>query len=176
MSADFSGLRKSIMRLQIASEALDAEKADAELKFRELLDKLPGRKTAHEGGCGHARHLPGWLRRILRKIFSHGIPEPVRKFIEAAKRVQRANAKLVAFEKGFISEEGIKDREWYRHLGVAPGKWLGEWSLDVSFPVFRVSFCRRTLCVPSHGTVYAVPCSLSSEVSSPFPIYDSFLL
>jgi N-acetylated-alpha-linked acidic dipeptidase len=26
----------------------------------------------------------------------------------------------------FISEDGIKDREWYRHLGVAPGKWLGK--------------------------------------------------
>ena len=45
--------------------------------------------------------------------------------IEAAQRVQRANAKLVAFERGFISEDGIKEREWYKHLGVAPGKWLG---------------------------------------------------
>ncbi len=45
--------------------------------------------------------------------------------MEAAKRVQAVNKKLVAFERGFISEEGIKDREWYRHLGVAPGKWLG---------------------------------------------------
>ena len=51
---------------------------------------------------------------------------PVKKFIEAAQRVQRANAKLVAFERGFISEEGIEGREWYRHLGVAPGRWLGE--------------------------------------------------
>ena len=49
----------------------------------------------------------------------------MKQFIKVAKRVQRANAKLVAFEKGFISEEGIKDREWYRHLVIAPGKWLG---------------------------------------------------
>jgi N-acetylated-alpha-linked acidic dipeptidase len=54
-----------------------------------------------------------------------GLPFPIRKFIKAAKRVASANQKLVAFERGFISEEGIKDREWYRHLGVAPGKWLG---------------------------------------------------
>ncbi|KDR83893.1 hypothetical protein GALMADRAFT_236364 [Galerina marginata CBS 339.88] len=54
-----------------------------------------------------------------------GLPFPIRKFIKAAKRVARANQKLIAFERGFISEDGIKDREWYRHLGVAPGKWLG---------------------------------------------------
>ena len=33
------------------------------------------------------------------------------------------NKKLASFERGFLSEAGIKDREWYRHLGVAPGKW-----------------------------------------------------
>jgi N-acetylated-alpha-linked acidic dipeptidase len=51
---------------------------------------------------------------------------PSRKFIKAVKRVRTINQKLIAFERGFISEEGIPDREWYRHLGVAPGKWLGE--------------------------------------------------
>ncbi len=25
----------------------------------------------------------------------------------------------------FLSEQGIKDREWYKHKGTAPGKWLG---------------------------------------------------
>jgi len=51
---------------------------------------------------------------------------PMDKFRKAAKRVQKANQKLISFERGFISEEGIKDRTWYRHLVVAPGKWLGE--------------------------------------------------
>ena len=40
------------------------------------------------------------------------------KFIEAAKRVQRANRKLADFERGFISKEGIKDREWYYQFNV----------------------------------------------------------
>ncbi|KAI0722737.1 Zn-dependent exopeptidase [Earliella scabrosa] len=153
-AADFSGLRKSIKGVQAASKALDEEKDEAERKFRELLDKLPHRsrhavhahphahpdRSGHvhgedrprhvhlRGHCGQRRFssLPEWLRRILEKIFGHGKPPgPIRKFIEAAKRVQRANARLVAFERGFISEEGIKDREWYKHLGVAPGKWLG---------------------------------------------------
>jgi len=49
-------------------------------------------------------------------------------FIRAAKRVAKVNKSLRSFEAGFISDEGIKDREWYRHLGVAPGKWLGRGS------------------------------------------------
>jgi len=48
-----------------------------------------------------------------------------RKFLRAAKHVQQVNGKLSAFEYGFISREGIKDREWYKHLGTAPGKNLG---------------------------------------------------
>jgi N-acetylated-alpha-linked acidic dipeptidase len=54
---------------------------------------------------------------------------PSRKFLKAVKRVRAVNQKLIAFERGFISEDGIKDREWYRHLAVAPGKWLGEASV-----------------------------------------------
>lgn len=50
---------------------------------------------------------------------------PLEEFIKAAKRVSKANNKLATFEQGFISKEGIKDRPWYKHLGVAPGKWLG---------------------------------------------------
>lgn len=49
----------------------------------------------------------------------------IRRLIKAAKAVRAVNDKLAHFESGFISEAGIKDREWYRHLGVAPGKWLG---------------------------------------------------
>ena len=52
--------------------------------------------------------------------------EPVRKLIKVANRVRRANRKLVTFERGFIDEEGLSGREWYKHLGVAPGYWLGE--------------------------------------------------
>ena len=51
---------------------------------------------------------------------------PSKKFRKAAERVRAVNQKLKAFERGFIHEEGIKDREWYRNLDVAPGKWLGE--------------------------------------------------
>lgn len=61
-------------------------------------------------------HWPHWPRKPRH---------PPRKLIEAAKAVRKINQKLASFERGFIHEAGIKDREWYRHLGVAPGKWLG---------------------------------------------------
>jgi len=61
-----------------------------------------------------------------------GLPFPIRRFIKAAKRVARANQKLISFERGFISKEGIKDREWYKHLCVAPGKWLGKQEITPS--------------------------------------------
>lgn len=57
----------------------------------------------------------------------HGMDlEPVRKLIRAMKRVRRANQKLIGFERGFTDEERLKGRQWYKHLGVAPGYWLGK--------------------------------------------------
>ena len=62
---------------------------------------------------------------------SNVLPHPgraVNHLRKLAKRIQVLNAKSSAFERGFISTEGIKDREWYKHLAVAPGKWLGSYS------------------------------------------------
>ncbi|BGP43868.1 Vacuolar protein sorting-associated protein 70 [Rhodotorula kratochvilovae] len=43
-----------------------------------------------------------------------------------AKELRRINAALRGFERGFLGDEqGLQGREWYRHLGVAPGRWLG---------------------------------------------------
>lgn len=53
---------------------------------------------------------------------------PLPKILKAIKRIRAVNQKLVAFERGFISEDGLPSREWYKHLGVAPGRWLG-WCL-----------------------------------------------
>ena len=52
---------------------------------------------------------------------------PGKKLKKVVKRIRKVNEKLRLFERGFIHEDGIKDREWYRNLDVAPGKWLGEW-------------------------------------------------
>ncbi|KDQ64377.1 hypothetical protein JAAARDRAFT_27999 [Jaapia argillacea MUCL 33604] len=144
---NFTALRKSIKHLQSASLKLDVEKHIAEKKFRKILDKIRRRrglcariigrikKIFHIGkGRDETRDVEEHVheQRDLHHIghhphhsHSHGHKLPWRRFRKAAKRIQTINKKLSSFEKGFISQDGIKDREWYKHLGVAPGKWLG---------------------------------------------------
>ncbi|KAL1740279.1 Zn-dependent exopeptidase [Schizophyllum fasciatum] len=50
---------------------------------------------------------------------------PLEDFLKVLKEIKAVNAKLLAFERGFISPEGLMDREWYQHLLAAPGKWTG---------------------------------------------------
>ncbi|KDN50118.1 hypothetical protein RSAG8_01454, partial [Rhizoctonia solani AG-8 WAC10335] len=79
--------------------------------------------------------LPAWAEEQKEKTkgrhhnehghHQHKEHKGIRRLIRAVKEIQAVNKKLSTFEQGFLSEEGIKDREWYRHLGVAPGKWLG---------------------------------------------------
>ncbi|KAF7798379.1 hypothetical protein EIP86_009600 [Pleurotus ostreatoroseus] len=88
------------------------------------LEEQRARHGCHVHGLSHGHHGK-----------KHEVPKKLKKAIE---RVQRVNKKLVTFEKGFISEEGIKDREWYKHLGVAPGKWLGYGA--TTFPALTESF------------------------------------
>jgi len=121
-------LRQSMQALQAASVRLDVEKAEAEVNLRKTLGKLKKRRGfVHEIfritckllkyiGKEYKRHEKGELPSFM---FAR------RRLLKAIKRVQAVNSKLIAFERGFISKEGIKDREWYKHLGVAPGKWLG---------------------------------------------------
>lgn len=154
-AVDFAPLRHSIKKLQIASFKLDKEKLKAEAKFRKILASLapPGYQCKNQNqlwwrvrdwikGVFGVQPPEGafWTRYLdidihytdaANEFAGHSIEEighrpfPISKLIKAAKRVSRANNKLKAFERGFISEGGIKDREWYKHLGVAPGKWLG---------------------------------------------------
>lgn len=140
----FDHLRNSIERLQHVSVKLDEEKTRAEARFKKLLHKILRHGHCHRHhywfaaqickvlGLNHGRdgnpNVVSW-----KNVFSDGNDgisaahhKLWKKFVKAAKRVHEVNKKLIAFELGFISEDGIKDREWYRHLGVAPGKWLGD--------------------------------------------------
>jgi len=132
MQVDFHKLRRSLSELREASLRLDEEKIHAHWQLKNALRKFHHRRA---------------MRRTLRKVYcmvrrwfgkeclrehkhkgklglghcGHGREEVIR----AEKHVRDVNKRLSEFEQGFISEDGIKDREWYRHLGVAPGKWLG---------------------------------------------------
>ena len=57
-------------------------------------------------------------------FFNHSeSPEHASDMLRVRRDLIAINKKLASFERGFLSDAGIKDREWYRHLGVAPGKW-----------------------------------------------------
>ena len=104
------------------SVPVELVRGDEQVKFKPRIGRLPGwvreqgeRTGGYHGSHRHAGHRQG-----------HGHGRHGRKeVIRAAKHVRDVNKRLSKFEQGFISEDGIKDREWYRHLGVAPGKWLG---------------------------------------------------
>ncbi|KAI0353001.1 Zn-dependent exopeptidase [Trametes cingulata] len=92
----------------------------------------------------HVGRAPAWVKEHREhgevEIFRKGKKPsfPMKKFKKAAKRVREVNKKLKAFERGFIHEDGIKDREWYRNLDVAPGKWLGYGA--TTFPALTEAF------------------------------------
>ncbi|KAJ7068555.1 hypothetical protein C8F01DRAFT_1227625 [Mycena amicta] len=101
------------------------------------LKKIFGRKCHHkkhsdsDGGLdsldvdiltGFAIHMGSDISEFNQALVRPRFPlEQLRK---AVQRIRAVNEKLVGFEKGFISTDGIPDREWYKHLVIAPGKWL----------------------------------------------------
>ncbi|KAL1406998.1 Vacuolar protein sorting-associated protein 70 [Vanrija albida] len=137
---DLAPLGDAITDLAAASAGLDAEREDLLAKLRKALpEHAPrsyGQALAHAFGlapCPHAQ-AAAWAKMAVwddaapdatpaAKPSPHGPNwKEIKKTLKAIRRV---NVKLRDFESGFIAEEGIKDREWYRHKGVAPGKWLG---------------------------------------------------
>ncbi|PPQ77354.1 hypothetical protein CVT25_010936 [Psilocybe cyanescens] len=96
---------------------LDKMAHDTHTQFEEDDEILLG-MMLHEGYDGdlHLAHL--------RSFHPHH-KLPLKRLRKLVRRIQTVNTKARTFERGFISEDGIKDREWYKHLAVAPGKWLG---------------------------------------------------
>lgn len=148
---DFAPLREAITTLQSAAAVLENEREIAEKRLQELLDSMP-KSPPRVGVCQRRSVLYEKVANFVKGVFGvpphrqsehetdfwsvnpenftadNSDPKPpfsVKEFTKAAKRVRAVNKKLASFERGFISEEGIKEREWYKHLGVAPGKWLG---------------------------------------------------
>jgi len=103
-------------------------RGDEHVKFRPRIGHLLGwvEEQGEQTDEHHGSHRHSGLKLVLGRC-RHGRKEVIR----AAKHVRDVNKRLSKFEQGFISEGGIKDREWYRHLGVAPGKWLGAWWFHV---------------------------------------------
>ncbi|CCF52104.1 hypothetical protein NDA14_000371 [Ustilago hordei] len=121
-------------------------------KYLAKVDKLAANKLGIPTKGAGARH-PHWLQRLRLAIhkleisasnFEHHKEHFRRKLIHLAEKhekkggkkvekeickvlgeIRGMNKKLQTFEQGLISKEGLKGREWYKHLGTAPGRWLG---------------------------------------------------
>jgi N-acetylated-alpha-linked acidic dipeptidase len=157
VDVQFKSLRESIHALQQASIALDEEKHNVAKDLRKVIKNLKKRKKflkkiycrikklfGRKCSCPHKKESPMTIgdqeesAMILGLAIHAGynarsslLPHPgtaVNRLRKLVKRIQVVNEKSSAFERGFISTEGIKDREWYKHLAVAPGKWLGLYS------------------------------------------------
>jgi len=154
VDVQFKSLRESIHALQQASIALDEEKHKIAKELQKVIGKLKKHKKSlkklycrikklfgRKCSCPHKKTSPmtieeqeessmilGLAVHAGYKARSNLLPHPgkaINHLRKLAKRIQDVNAKSSTFERGFISAEGIKDREWYKHLAVAPGKWLG---------------------------------------------------
>ena len=78
--------------------------------------------------------LAGHIRHILR----HAHHKPSRRVRRLMYIAHHLNRQLQTFEQRFLDRAGLRDRPWYRHLGVAPGRWLGYGS--TTFPGVTESF------------------------------------
>jgi N-acetylated-alpha-linked acidic dipeptidase len=158
VDVQLKSLRESIHALQQASIALDEEKDKVEKDLRKVIKnlkkhkkvlkklycrikKLFGRKCSYHhkktspmmtiGDQEESTMILGLAIHSGYNDRSNLLPYPgkeINRLRKLAKRIQTVNGKSSAFERGFISAEGIKDREWYKHLAVAPGKWLGSYT------------------------------------------------
>ncbi|SPO26993.1 related to glutamate carboxypeptidase II [Ustilago trichophora] len=117
--------------------------ADAMGKYLDKVEGLAEKKLGIPRGVGAKQ--PGWLKDLRRAV--HGLGKETRhfekrkvqlgkklahlaerkdkKFWKVLAEIVSVNRKLRTFEQGLISKEGLKGREWYKHLGTAPGRWLG---------------------------------------------------
>ncbi|CDZ97375.1 Transferrin receptor and related proteins containing the protease-associated (PA) domain [Phaffia rhodozyma] len=97
-------LDQGISSVQAATVKLNAQTSAA-------LDKLS--RLTHHGDRKHVgAHSKAPCKKQLHKI---------RKVL---KEIQTINRKISKFEAGFLGD-GLKGREWYKHTGTAPGRWLG---------------------------------------------------
>ncbi|EIW82081.1 Zn-dependent exopeptidase [Coniophora puteana RWD-64-598 SS2] len=118
---DFSSLEESVRKMQAASIALDVERTEAEHQLQTAIIHYYHRHYISD----RVRKAICKIKKALGKECDATSGRSSRKLVEAIERIQEVNHKLIAFERGFISKDGLKDREWYKHLGVAPGRWLG---------------------------------------------------
>lgn len=84
-------------------------------------------RDAIDGVVQAAERLGHTQTRLARRVAAllDDAHAPRRELRHAMRAVRRVNRALQRFERGFLDARGLPERTWYRHLGVAPGRWLG---------------------------------------------------
>ncbi|KAJ1300407.1 hypothetical protein OPQ81_005227 [Rhizoctonia solani] len=111
---DITPLRDAIKKVQGASKNLDIYKA-------QLNDRIDNYINQTKGGSSQGARV-----LLQQALGSFGSGKSGTSDLEQLiKDTHSVNKRLSNFERGFISQDGLPGREWYRHLIVAPGKWIG---------------------------------------------------
>ncbi|KAL5632103.1 hypothetical protein ACGC1H_000206 [Rhizoctonia solani] len=111
---DITPLRDAIKKLQEASRDIDLRKGQAHTRLHDYINR------SKDSSSQDARVS---VQQALGS-FSDG-QSAASELNELFEDIRLINKKLFNFERGFISEAGLPGREWYRHMIVAPGKWIG---------------------------------------------------
>ncbi|KAK0564707.1 Vacuolar protein sorting-associated protein 70 [Tilletia horrida] len=122
-AVDFHPLQKAVDKVQRAARKWENDKHRAEKKLGHLF-RHHGREQEHLARK-EAKKKSGKPCGQLHKHHEAGSLGFFDKIKEVYRLVRSVNKRAQSFERGFISEEGLVGREWYKHLGVAPGRWLG---------------------------------------------------
>jgi len=121
-------LKRLARKIRCRVKKIFGRKCACPHKRRDTAEVLGEAIIDHDIFMGMALHegLEGHIQLLGQHHPHHGHGLPLRKLRKLIRRIRTVNKKVSTFERGFISEEGIKDREWYKHLAVAPGMWLGQ--------------------------------------------------
>ena len=127
--ADFAPLRKSVEQIMFTAEKLDEAKASLASRLDKALKKASESDAADVASSlkhDKKKHDDGKKKHGPHRRPGHGHDrERQREIRQIISEIRAINAKVTKFEQGFISEEGLAGRPWYKHLGVAPGRFLG---------------------------------------------------
>lgn len=78
-----------------------------------------------------------------------------------AKRVEKMNERLMGFERGFLDQEGITGRTWFKHVVYAPGLWTG-YSGQV-FPAIAEAYDAKDMPLARYAETKAAECMKQAQ-------------
>ncbi|KAJ3866487.1 Zn-dependent exopeptidase [Lentinula novae-zelandiae] len=116
--------------LQAASAELEEEKNESRLNFFDtIVGKSPSFSSRIFGATSSGLYArpynpySGWLGQFVSQTSLKWFEEEIR---QAYIRVANANKKSMIFDRGFLSDEGLPERPWFKNLIVGPDREQGK--------------------------------------------------